>query len=984
MTVARKISYGLLAGFVIALLGGLASLHALEGLTRTDRQLQETHASLGHIARVFELLVDEQTGLRGYALTGQQKFLEPYLRARTELPEAMATLRDTAARSPSQLAQIDQLGRVAEERRAYAETLITVRREQGLDAAAALVATGRGNEMMTRARRIVSELEDEQQRRLTSAARADRAAARVAFRLDLMATATMLLLVLAASALLRRAVTIPAAEMRDVVERVADGDLTVELPARAADEFGRIARSFNRMVQQRRSAEEALRRANALLDGLFRASPLAIVAVDPSGKVDVWNPAAEHTFGWTTSEALGRPLQVIPEAELPGFEQLRARVLEERAVFPRFEQQRKRKDGTLFDARMAVAPRTHGGEPAGMMAIIEDVTERKRVAEALRLSESKLRELIDQAPDGIFIADLEGRYTEVNPAACRMLGYTRDELVGKTIVELLPPEDVPRLAESRGRLLSPGQSEVAEWSLARKDGTFVPVEVSAKILADGRWQAFVRDITDRKRAEQALRSSEESLSRAQRIAHLGSWDRDLRTEAVTRSAEVYAIYGVPQTEELAHPNALVRFLHPEDRERVMEGVDRAARLGTPFNLEHRLVRPSGEERTVRLAGECIREDGVPVRMIGTLLDITDLKRAEREREETLGWLRQVLEASPVGLLLIRGARGDRVEANRRAEEMLGRSVETVEEYVGKILTPDGQVVAREDLPSTRALRGERVTWAEYGMRNAKGRVIPVVGTAAPVLDPSGRIQGAVVVYQDITPVKDLERLRAEWNSVVAHDLRQPLNVIGLSTQVLLAKASTKELRAPLDRIADAARRLERMIQDLFDLSRLDARQLELSRELVDVLALAQAGVDRASIAAPDRQFCLSASGVVPNVDADPDRLAQVMDNLLSNAVKYGTPSAPVLVEVRGEHDRVSVAVTNEGAGIAKEELPRLFQRFHRTDEARRSGVRGIGLGLYITRELVEAHGGEMTAESTPGATTTFRFTIPVARSPARA
>jgi signal transduction histidine kinase len=138
-------------------------------------------------------------------------------------------------------------------------------------------------------------------------------------------------------------------------------------------------------------------------------------------------------------------------------------------------------------------------------------------------------------------------------------------------------------------------------------------------------------------------------------------------------------------------------------------------------------------------------------------------------------------------------------------------------------------------------------------------------------------------------------------------------------------------------------------------------------------------VERMALQAPDRPFDVTAQDDAPKADADPDRIAQVMENLLTNAVKYGSSETPIVVGVTHENHDIAVAVTNQGKALAPEELPRLFERFHRTEGAKQGAAKGAGLGLYITRALVEAHGGHITAESTPTGRTTFRFTLPVAK-----
>ena len=180
----------------------------------------------------------------------------------------------------------------------------------------------------------------------------------------------------------------------------------------------------------------------------------------------------------------------------------------------------------------------------------------------LERANESIRTLVEEAPDGIFVADLSGRYTDVNAAGCRMLGYTREEILDKTVGDLLPAEDLARLEVQRQRLLE-GGSLVNEWTLRRKDGTFVPVELSARILADGRWQAFVRDITVRRQLEEALAANQEDLVRAQSVAKVGSWRLDFRRNELRWSDETHRIYGLPEAPRTYE--AFLACVHPDDR-----------------------------------------------------------------------------------------------------------------------------------------------------------------------------------------------------------------------------------------------------------------------------------------------------------------------------------------------------------------------------------------------------------------------------------
>ena len=270
-----------------------------------------------------------------------------------------------------------------------------------------------------------------------------------------------------------------------------------------------------------------------------------------------------------------------------------------------------------------------------------------RTHEALEWRRARTRALVEQASDGIFVADLDGRYTDVNSVGCRMLGYPREEIVGKTIVDLIPPEDAERLAQSKERLLE-GDTDIAEWKLRRKDGTYLPVEVSAKILPDGRWQGLVRDISERKRAEEALRLSEAKSSGILSISAdaIISIDEQPAHHDVQRGRreDLRLLEGRGDREPRStssSPSAF-RAIHRRHVERFAAGQDAARRMGAGARSAAcaRTARSSPPTRPSRSS----RSAGMRLLTVA-LRDVTEQKRIESE-QRFLAEVGSVLASTP--------------------------------------------------------------------------------------------------------------------------------------------------------------------------------------------------------------------------------------------------------------------------------------------------------------------------------------------------
>jgi PAS domain S-box-containing protein len=298
-------------------------------------------------------------------------------------------------------------------------------------------------------------------------------------------------------------------------------------------------------------------------------------------------------------------------------------------------------------------------------ALQETDRQRQRANRELEQSMAHTRDLIDLAPDAFFLADLDARILDVNEAACKLLGYQRSELVGKTIFDIIPTDDVARLARVKADLLAPGTTSRAEWVQIRKDGSAVPVEVSSNILPDGRWQAFVRDIGPRKRMESELRESEnkfrtlaETIPQLVWITRPDGWNVYFNQRWVDYTG---------LTLEESHGHGWNVPFHPDDRQRAWDAWQQAVRTDGVYSLECRLRRADGAYQWWLIRGASLHdESGHVTSWFGTCTDVDDIKRTEEalrrardEREAVHEQLREseerfrlTIDEAPIGMALV--------------------------------------------------------------------------------------------------------------------------------------------------------------------------------------------------------------------------------------------------------------------------------------------------------------------------------------------
>ena len=362
-------------------------------------------------------------------------------------------------------------------------------------------------------------------------------------------------------------------------------------------------------------------------------------------------------------------------------------------------------------------------------------------------------------------------------------------------------------------------------------------------------------------------------------------------------------------------------------------------------------------------------------------------RTYRDERRARADLEALVETSPVGVVVFDMTGGRPVSLNREARrlmESLANPGEPVEPLLGIVSCrfSDGREIALDRLPITDALSdAETVRAEEIVLSTPDGRSVTTLVNATPIHAPDGTLESVVVTLQDLAPLEELDRMRAEFLGMVSHELRTPLTSIKGSTAAVLSDtrefglAETREFVRIVD---EQAERMFGLISDLLDAGRIGAGTLSVAPEPTEVAFLIDQARTTFASGGGRHAVLIDLPPDLPRAMADRQRIVQVLCNLLANAARSAPDSSPIRVAAERDGVRVAISVADEGRGITPERLARLFQK-HTDETDSEGGIRGTGLGLAICKGLVEAHGGRIRAESAgPGQGARFTFTLPLA------
>jgi len=592
----------------------------------------------------------------------------------------------------------------------------------------------------------------------------------------------------------------------------------------------------------------------------------------------------------------------------------------------------------------------------------------------------------------------------VNPAFERITGYSRDEVIGRNC-RFLQGEEVgqPSLDEIRTALRG-GRAGEALAHNCRKDGTpfWNDLRIAPVHDEQGRLTHFIGisdDVTERRKAGDALLQSEERLRRSQLYANIGTWDWNIQTGQLIWSERIPQLFGYPEGKQEPTYENFLNAARPDDRQKVIDAINDCVKLGFEYNIEHRCVWPDGTVRWLLERGDVARaEDGTPLNMLGVAQDITKRKLAElksREQQARLVIFKHIIENVADGVITIDPFGAIR-SFNPAAENLFGYSASEIINSNINLLMPEpyssehDQYLARYIAGQPAGIIGKQL---ELTGQRKDGTVFPLeLAITVMEIDKTKHFVG---ILRDISERKQYEQeiiaakdeaerannAKSEFLSSMSHELRTPMNAILGFGQLLEIDAGLSEDQADyVDEMIKAGRHLLELINEVLDLSRIESGNVNLSLEplpctelIEECLALVKPIAQGVGITIKDAVI----DGYV--IRADRIRLKQVLLNLLSNAIKYNRPQGEVKIQASVQDGLVRLAVSDTGHGVPAERQQELFQPFSRLG-AEDTAIEGTGIGLTISRRLMEMMGGAIDMESEEGRGSTFWIELPEAVS----
>jgi len=742
-------------------------------------------------------------------------------------------------------------------------------------------------------------------------------------------------------------------------------------------------------ITRRRKVEDSLRKAERLYQELVETAQDLIWQCDTEGRYTYVNGAWETVLNYRFEEMLGKKFSDFQDPETAKRDmEMFSRLLQAGAV-SQYETVHRAKDGRaihlVFNAKFV---QDEHGKVIGTRGTAYDITERKR-------AEEKYRSLVETTNTGYVIIDDSGVVMDANQEYMALTGRTRrDEIIGHNVLEWTAPYEKERNAAAVRTCIDQGYIRNLEIDYLGIAGRAIPVEINATVLrSEGSISilSLCRDITERRKADEALRKREKQLAESQRIAHVGSWEHNITTGKAFWSDELFRILGLDPRKDPADFNMFFDMIHPDDRPILIKGIDETVRTGKQFSVDYRFILRDGRTRILHAQAELMHDEtGTQNILSGTGQDITERKENEEKLRQSEQFVRNILDTVDEGFIVI--DRDYRIltankaycgQVNLPCDDIIGKHCFTISHKFDRPCYEEGEECAVRQAFATGLPQTVFHKHSDH-----EGHVLFVETKGFPVKDASGNIISVIETINNITEKHLLEEERLKTQKLesigtlaggIAHDFNNLLQ--GIFGYISMAKMTYDQKEKSLEMLGQAEKALHLSVN-------LTSQLLTFSkggkpvRKRISLLPVIE-NAAKFALSGSRSDFRLDIAPDLWQVDADAGQLAQVMQNIVLNADQAMPLGGSIVITARNlfgadpelpqgieRKDQVIIEIRDGGVGIAEEYLGKIFDPYFTTKE------KGSGLGLATSYSIIKNHGGLIRVRSELGKGSVFSLYLP--------
>jgi PAS domain S-box-containing protein len=745
-----------------------------------------------------------------------------------------------------------------------------------------------------------------------------------------------------------------------------------------------------RDITKLKNAEKKLVESEEKYRTIFENSAVAITLTDENENIISWNKYAENLLNMGKNDLFMKPVESLYPPE--EWEKIRQENVRQKGMQHHLETKMIKNNNELIDVAISLSVlKNHRGEIIGSIGVIKDITERKKIERKLAFERELLQSLLDNIPDSIYFKDEKSRFIKVNKAKAEHSNVTPDKMIGKTDYEFLHEKDAEAIHVDDNIVMETGQpiinkiekltggDEKTRWISVTKVPRFDP---EGNIIGT---MGISRDITELKKIEEKLSKSEKKFrdifdSTSDLLLYLDPDGTilDINNTAIKMS-------GLEKENVVGKPFSKIRrVFSPGAMKKHLEAITISARGEKAKDYETDLVSKDDITYRFLFSNDLIKENDETKGILVRGRDVTQRQRAWDELVKLEERYRVLAETSADGVITI-DPLGRLTYVNPSFEKMCGRRKSQILATLFRDYLSEDSIYLFQQVFIDARKKNEKIENVELELMDVEDNMTPVEVNIAP-LTKNDEFAGMVCTVRDITErkkveeeLKKSERLKTEFMNIAAHELKSPVTPIkGYLDLIIQDKDASDTVKNWAKISLRNSVRLMNLVNDILDVSRLDTDTMRFDMEKLDPVDILREVVEdiKPVVTAKKIEFIANIPRRLPGILGDKNRLSQVLKNILENAVKF-TDNGSITIGAQTKNKALIIYVEDTGIGISNDELKKIFTKFYQAYTGDDRKNEGTGLGLFISKEIVQKHNGKIWAESELGKGSKFVIQLPI-------